>query len=99
MNTRDALLSGKKIVEKFGDSKIVHSYYVEFGRRLEILKLVEEHCKQGSAVLDLGAQPFITSCALRKFGYNIITRYNYTHKFENTCNIIYSNPATKLLHC
>jgi len=50
MNTRDALLSGKKIVEKFCDSKIVHSYYVEFGRRLEILKLVEEHCKQGSAV-------------------------------------------------
>ena len=72
MNTRESLLSVKEIVERFGDSKAVHSYYIEFGRRLEILKHVQEYCKQGSAVLDLGAQPFITSCALRILGYNVI---------------------------
>jgi 2-polyprenyl-3-methyl-5-hydroxy-6-metoxy-1,4-benzoquinol methylase len=71
MNAREALLSVKEVVEKFGDSKAVHSYYLEFGRRLEVLKLVEEHCKQGLTVLDLGAQPFIISCALKKMGFNI----------------------------
>jgi len=73
MNAREALLSVKGIiVERFGDSRAVHSYYLEFGRRLEVLKLVEEYCGQGSMVLDLGAQPFIISCALRKMGYNVI---------------------------
>jgi len=72
-NVRETLLSVKEVVERFGDSKAVHSYNLEFGRRLEVLKLVEEHCKQGSTILDLGAQPFITSCALRKMGYNVIT--------------------------
>jgi len=66
------LLSVKEVVERFGDSKAVHSYYLEFGRRLEVLKLVEEYCRKGSTVLDLGAQPFIVSCALRKMGYNVI---------------------------
>jgi len=68
MNAKDTLQSVKEIVEKFGDPKAVHSYYLEFGRRLEVLKLVEEYCRQGSTVLDLGAQPFITSCALKKMG-------------------------------
>jgi 2-polyprenyl-3-methyl-5-hydroxy-6-metoxy-1,4-benzoquinol methylase len=72
MNFREALLSIKEIVERFGDSRAVHSYYFEFGRRLEVLKLVEERCRQGSTVLDLGAQPFIISCALRKMGYNVV---------------------------
>lgn len=72
MNAREALLSVKEIVERFGDSRAVHSYYLEFGRRLEVLKLVEVHCRQGSKVLDLGAQPFVVSCALRKMGYNVI---------------------------
>jgi len=72
VNAREALLSIKEIVERFGDSRAVHSYYFEFGRRLEVLKLVEEHCEQGSTVLDLGAQPFIISCALRKMGYDVV---------------------------
>jgi 2-polyprenyl-3-methyl-5-hydroxy-6-metoxy-1,4-benzoquinol methylase len=71
-NVRETLLSVKEVVERFGDSKAVHSYYLEFGRRLEALKLVEEYCRQGSTVLDLGAQPFIISCALRKMGYDVI---------------------------
>jgi SAM-dependent methyltransferase len=66
------LLSVKEIVERFGDSRAVHSYYLEFSRRLEVLKLIEEWCKQGSTVLDLGAQPFIISCALRKMGYDVV---------------------------
>jgi SAM-dependent methyltransferase len=72
MNAREALLSVKEVVKRFGDSRAVYSYYLEFGRRLEVLKLVEEWCKQGSTILDLGAQPFIISCALRKMGYNVI---------------------------
>jgi 2-polyprenyl-3-methyl-5-hydroxy-6-metoxy-1,4-benzoquinol methylase len=72
MNAREALLSVKEVVERFDDSKAVHSYYLEFGRRLEVLKLVEEYCRRGSTVLDLGAQPFIISCALKKMGYNVI---------------------------
>jgi len=66
------LLSIKEIVGRFGDSRAVHSYYLEFGRRLEVLKLVEECCGHGSTVLDLGAQPFIISCALRKMGYDVV---------------------------
>jgi hypothetical protein len=58
MNAREALLSVKEIVERFSDSRVVHSYYFEFGGRLEVLKLVEERCGHGSTVLDLGAQPF-----------------------------------------
>jgi predicted RNA methylase len=72
MDSREALLSVKEIVERFGDSRAVHSYYFEFGRRLEVLKLVEEYCGQGSTVLDLGAQPFIISCALKRMGYNVV---------------------------
>ena len=72
MKAKETLLNIKEIVERFGDSKAVHSYYFESGRRLEVLELVEEYCKQGSTVLDLGAQPFIISCALRKMGYNVI---------------------------
>jgi hypothetical protein len=32
MNAREALLSVKEIVERFGGSRTVHSYYLEFGR-------------------------------------------------------------------
>jgi hypothetical protein len=55
MNAGEALLSVKEIVERFGDSRAVHSYYLEFGRKLEVLKLVEEWCRQGTTILDLGA--------------------------------------------
>jgi hypothetical protein len=47
MNAREALLSVKEVIEGFGDHKVVHSYYLEFGRRLEILRLVERYCKTG----------------------------------------------------
>jgi 2-polyprenyl-3-methyl-5-hydroxy-6-metoxy-1,4-benzoquinol methylase len=72
MDVKETLLNVEEIVKKLGDHKAVHSYYFEFSRRLEVLKLVEEYCRQGSTVLDLGAQPFITSCALRRMGYNVI---------------------------
>jgi SAM-dependent methyltransferase len=72
MDSREALLSVKEVIERFGDSRAVHSYYLEFGRRLEVLKLIEGCCGQGSTVLDLGAQPFIISCALRKMGYDVV---------------------------
>jgi len=72
MNAREVLLSIKEIVERLGDSRAVHSYYLEFGRRLEVLKLIEEYCGQGSTILDLGAQPFIISCALKRMGYDVV---------------------------
>jgi len=34
MNTREALLSVKEVVERSSDSKVAHSYYLEFSRRL-----------------------------------------------------------------
>jgi uncharacterized UPF0146 family protein len=39
---------------------------------LEVLKLVEEYCGQGPTVLDLDAQHFIISRALRKVGCDVI---------------------------
>jgi hypothetical protein len=70
MNAREALLSVKEIVERFGDLRIILSYYLEFGRRLEVLKLIEEYCGQGLTVLDLGTKPPTISCALRRMGYS-----------------------------
>lgn len=71
MNAREALLSVEKIVREYGDSKALGSYFLEFGRRLEVLMLVERYCARGASVVDLGAQPFIISCALRAMGYDV----------------------------
>jgi hypothetical protein len=45
MNAREALLSVKEVVERFGDSRALHSYHLEFSRRLEVLKLVERYLR------------------------------------------------------
>jgi 2-polyprenyl-3-methyl-5-hydroxy-6-metoxy-1,4-benzoquinol methylase len=71
MNAREALLSVKEVIKNFGDHKAIGSYYLEFSRRLEVLRLAEEYCRHGLTVLDLGAQPFIVSCALKKMGFNV----------------------------
>jgi len=70
--TAEALLYVKEVVRKFGDRKTTHSFYLEFRRRLEVLKLVKAYCRQGSTVLDIGAQPFIVSCALKRMGYRVV---------------------------
>jgi len=72
MSAEKALLSVKEVIELFGNQKALSSFYIEFLRRLEVLKLVEAHCNPGSTVLDVGAQPFITSCALKNMGYRVI---------------------------
>jgi len=72
MSAEEALLNVKEIVKSLGDQKVISSFYMEFSRRLEVLKLVEMYCKQGSTVLDIGAQPFIISCALRMMGYKVV---------------------------
>jgi len=72
MNVKDVLLSVNDIIKSFGDQKVISSYYLEFRRRLEVLKLVETHCRPGSTILDIGAQPFIISCALKRMGYKVI---------------------------
>jgi len=71
MNASEAPLNVSGIVKIFADQKALSSLYLEFNRRLETLKLVETFCKPGSLVLDIGAQPFITSCALKKLGYEV----------------------------
>jgi hypothetical protein len=50
MDIKEALLSIREIIEKFGDSKTVYSYYIEFGRMLEVLRLVKEHCRQSCSI-------------------------------------------------
>ena len=90
MNAKKALLSVKNIIELFREQKTIHSFYFEFHRRLEVLKLVEAYCNKGSIVLDIGAQPFIISCALRKLGYNVIAFDIYPEpykKIAEACNI------------
>jgi len=72
MNAREALLGVEDIVKRYGNQKAIYSFYLEFRRRLEILELVKTFCKPGAIVLDIGAQPFITSCALKKLGYEVI---------------------------
>jgi hypothetical protein len=72
MDAREALLSVKDVVKWYGDQKAIYSFYFEFGRRLEVLELVKTFCKLGATVLDIGAQPFITSCALKKLGFKVI---------------------------
>jgi len=65
MNAKEALLSIEKIVKEHGDPKALGSYI------LEVLRLVERYCVKDAAVLGLGAQPFITSCALEAMGYDV----------------------------
>lgn len=63
-------MSIENLVKK--DSKVYHSYFFEFHRRLLVLRLVQRYCPKGSLVLDLGASPFIISCALNRMGYKVI---------------------------
>jgi 2-polyprenyl-3-methyl-5-hydroxy-6-metoxy-1,4-benzoquinol methylase len=72
MMAEEALRSVEDNVKRLGDEKVVGSYYLEFGRRLEVLRLVEKYCEPGATLLDLGAQPFIMSCALKRMGYNVV---------------------------
>ncbi|MEM0241072.1 MAG: class I SAM-dependent methyltransferase [Candidatus Nezhaarchaeales archaeon] len=59
-------------MKSLNDAKVLHSFYIEFGRRLYTLKLVLEFCPPGSEVVDLGASPFIVSCALARMGYRVV---------------------------
>jgi len=72
MRAEEALRSVEDIVKRLGDGKAIGSYYLEFSRRLEVLRLVEKYCEPGATLLDLGAQPFIMSCALKRMGYNVM---------------------------
>jgi 2-polyprenyl-3-methyl-5-hydroxy-6-metoxy-1,4-benzoquinol methylase len=72
MLAEETLRSVEYIVKRLGDEKVIGSYYLEFSRRLEVLRLVEKYCGPGTTLLDLGAQPFIISCALKRMGYNVV---------------------------
>ena len=75
-NSKKALLEIEKIVQSIQDAKALASYYLEFWRRVIVLELIKEVCPKGSVVADLGAQPFIVSCALKLMGYEVIA-YDY----------------------
>jgi len=72
MLAEEALRSVEDLVKRLGGGKAIGSYYLEFSRRLEVLRLVEKYCEPGATLLDLGAQPFIISCALKGMGYNVV---------------------------
>jgi len=74
--TKHALLEIEKVIRSLRDSKVVASYYQEFWRRAILLELARKYCPKGSIVVDLGAQPFIVSCALKLMGYEVIA-YDY----------------------
>jgi len=76
MKPEEALLNLRDFIEGFGDEKVRHSFYLEFSRRKLLLSLVEEYVPKGGIVVDLGAQPFIVSCALKLMGYEVIA-YDY----------------------
>jgi len=42
MKPEEALLNLRDFIEGFGDEKVKHSFYIEFHRRLLVLRLVEE---------------------------------------------------------
>lgn len=87
---RRTLLSVEGIVRRYGDDKVLGSFYLEFWRRALVLELVRKYCPKGSTVIDLGAQPFIMSCALKLMGYEVIA-YDYDPdrylRIAKTCNI------------
>ncbi|MEM4553782.1 MAG: class I SAM-dependent methyltransferase [Ignisphaera sp.] len=68
-----ALLGLEQLVRSLNNARVLHSFYLEFGRRLYTLKLVLKFCPPGSEVVDLGASPFIVSCALARLGYRVTT--------------------------
>ncbi|MEM3941803.1 MAG: methyltransferase domain-containing protein, partial [Candidatus Bathyarchaeia archaeon] len=69
----EALRQIRKLVDAIGDEKVLHSFYLEYVRRLLTLRIIREACPQcGSLIVDLGASPFIVSCALKCMGYNVI---------------------------
>jgi 2-polyprenyl-3-methyl-5-hydroxy-6-metoxy-1,4-benzoquinol methylase len=67
----EALLSLEEVFAG-RDSKIRGSYYLEFWRRVEVLDLALRYCSRGSVIADIGAAPFITSCALKRLGYDVV---------------------------
>jgi len=71
MNPREALLSVRGVVESLGDERVKNSYYLEFHRRSLVLELASRYC-QGGRVVDVGASPFILSCALKSMGFNVV---------------------------
>jgi hypothetical protein len=42
MNAKDVLLGVKEVAKSAGDQKAIYSSYLEFSRRLEVLRLIKE---------------------------------------------------------
>ncbi|MEM1510758.1 MAG: class I SAM-dependent methyltransferase [Sulfolobales archaeon] len=72
MKAKEALLNIRDIIESYGDERVRRSFSLEFHRRLLVLQLIQEYCREGGIVVDLGASPFIISCALKLMGYEVV---------------------------
>lgn len=68
----EALLSVRELLDATGERKVLHSFYFEYMRRLFTLRLISGACTPGSTIVDVGASPFVLSCALKLMGYNVI---------------------------
>lgn len=53
MDAEEALLRIRDIIEKYGDERVRNSFFLEFHRRLLVLRLIEEDCRKGSLIIDL----------------------------------------------
>jgi len=74
--TKQVLLEIEEVIKTPQDGRVFTSYYLEFWRRALIQELVMKYCPGDGLVMDLDAQPFILSCALKLMGYKVIA-YDY----------------------
>jgi hypothetical protein len=70
LSARETLLSVKGVLRRLNDRKVLGSFYLEFGRRLEVLKLVKR-CYRRGPLLSLCVRRVIP-CALRRMGYEVV---------------------------
>ena len=83
-------MSVERIAEGYGDEEVLKSFYLEFWRRALVLELMRKYCPKGGTVIDLDAQSFIISCALKIMGYEVIA-YDYNPErylgIGKTCSV------------
>jgi len=68
---REALLRVREVVETLRDERVRQNYYLEFHRRLQVLRRISEYCRYGR-VVDFGVSPFVTSCALKHMDFEVL---------------------------
>lgn len=71
MLNRDMLLrSLEKVLEKHPE--LEYTFYGEFSRRFEVLKIILRYIKPPANLVEAGASPFLLSAMLKLAGYNVV---------------------------